>query len=198
MAADSQNSPIPDGENETLALYLKRKERELKDQIAALHSALAPKERELKEVHKAMQALGLYAGPLQAFVDVAQSQLGSQQSSLEDLANEVAALARTNSTHDEIVSPLSLVTTVAAQALQNLTIKQMILNALRDHFHDGASPTELRDYMRTVYSREVNRDSISPQLARLREQGAVDMLNDGKWKISKLGMLYNHPSSFKD
>jgi hypothetical protein len=192
MAADSQNSPIPEGESDTLAAYLKRKERELNAQIAALRSALAPKERELKEVHKAMQAVGLFEGPLRAFADDSGSEKGAVRSSLK-----IAALPQTNSAF-EIDSPLSLVTTAAAQALQSLTIKQMILNALRDHFHNGASPTELRDYMHTVYGREVDRNSISPQLARLREQGGVEMLNDGKWKVTRSGRWYDHPNSFKD
>jgi DNA-binding transcriptional ArsR family regulator len=73
-----------------------------------------------------------------------------------------------------------------------MTIKEMILSALRDHFiENGASPTDLRDYMRSAYDRDVDRNSISPQLSRLREEGMVDMLNSGKWKLSRhaIGIL---------
>ena len=70
-----------------------------------------------------------------------------------------------------------------------MTIKEMILSALRDHFIDyGASPTELRDYMKSAYDRDIDRNSISPQLSRLREEGMVDMLNSGKWKLSRHGI----------
>jgi hypothetical protein len=200
MAADSQNSPIPEGDSDTLALYLTRKERELNQQIAALRSALAPKERELQEVHKAMHAIGLHAGPLKAFVP----QLGSQRSFDEMVGGQndsISALAQTNSVFDE-VSPLSLVTSAAARALHGLTIKQMILSALKDHFHNGASPTELRDYMRTVYGREIDRNSISPQLARMREEGTVEqppgLLNEGKWIITRAGKWYGVPLPLRE
>jgi DNA-binding transcriptional ArsR family regulator len=68
----------------------------------------------------------------------------------------------------------------------HLTIKEMVLNALRDHFHAGATPSELREYFRMVYSKDIDRNSISPQLARLREEGLVENDNalSGKWKLS--------------
>jgi DNA-binding transcriptional ArsR family regulator len=69
-----------------------------------------------------------------------------------------------------------------------ITIKEMILAALRDHFHDGASPTELSDYMKSAYGKDVDRNSISPQLSRLKEEGMVDMLSNGKWKLSRHGL----------
>jgi DNA-binding transcriptional ArsR family regulator len=70
----------------------------------------------------------------------------------------------------------------------DLTIKQMTLCALRDHFTEGASPTELRDYMKSAYAKDIDRNSISPQLTRLREEGMVDMLSSGKWKLSRQGI----------
>jgi hypothetical protein len=71
------------------------------------------------------------------------------------------------------------------------TIKQMIVSALTDLFHEGASPVELRDYMQMTLGRDVDRNSISPQLARLREQGIVEQLtgpNEGKWKLVLRGV----------
>ena len=80
------------------------------------------------------------------------------------------------------------------------TIKLMVLSALRDHFKSkGATPTELRDYIKAAFDRDVDRNSISPQLARLREQGAVESYGfDGKWKLTRAGALYDHSSSWKD
>jgi len=113
--------------------------------------------------------------------------------------SSIAALSQLNSAHTPPSDPLAeLAKIISEPPPPTMTIKQMIMAALRDHFHNGASPTELRDYMRAVYAKDVDRNSISPQLTRLREQGAVDMLTDGKWKISKMGRMYDHPSSFKD
>jgi hypothetical protein len=71
------------------------------------------------------------------------------------------------------------------------TIKDMILAALTRHFNIGASPTDLRDYILTTFGRDIDRNSIGPQLSRLREEGMVDMLSDGKWKLSQNGKWHS-------
>ena len=45
--------------------------------------------------------------------------------------------------------------------------------------------------MRTAYGRDVDRNSISPQLARLRDEGLVQNTNalSGKWEIVLRGTL---------
>jgi hypothetical protein len=67
---------------------------------------------------------------------------------------------------------------------EKLTIKSMIVTALTSHFHDGATPAELRTFIKDVFSREIDRTSMSPQLARLREDGAVEQ-RDMKWRLSE-------------
>jgi len=67
---------------------------------------------------------------------------------------------------------------------EKLTIKAMILTALSAHFHDGATPAELRTFIKDVFGREIDRTSMSPQLARLREEGAVEQ-SDTKWRLSE-------------
>jgi len=63
----------------------------------------------------------------------------------------------------------------------------MTLGALRDHFQHGATPTELSDYMKSAYGKEVDRNSISPQLSRLKEEGMVEVLSNGKWELTRQG-----------
>lgn len=170
------NLDIPDirgPDDEPLADYLKRKERELGQQVSSLRGMLAPKERELEEVRRAMQAIGLFAPSLESLIREPQAN--------GVVPNYAAGLA-------------------AFTAAQPLTIKAMILNALRDYFHEGATPAELRDYMRTVYGKEIDRNSISPQLTRLREQGAVEQSGgvvNPKWKLTRAGKWYGHPNSFE-
>ena len=155
--------------SEALREFLVRRGRELSQQISALRGQITPKEQELAEIQKAMEALGLYAQSLGLSTDVG---------ALTALpADKVPA-------HDFVLAQIG-----SQAALAPMTIKQMILNALRDHFRAGAAPAELREYIRTAYGREVDRNSISPQLARLRDEGLVEqaqalgMLNEGKWQL---------------
>jgi hypothetical protein len=149
---------------EPLANYLKRRERELMQQTAALRSLLAPKEKELEEVRQAMKAVGVQPGYV------------------EQLAPFLDGAVQNASPYAGILN-----------MVETLTIKEMIVGALNHHFHQGATPSELSEYMRTAYGREVDRNSISPQLARLREEGLVQNTNalneSGKWQLSVRGSL---------
>lgn len=189
---------LPTGKNETLADFLKRRERELIQQTAALRGMLIPKEQELAAVHQAMQAVGVersYADALRPFLDAPANPFLTAGSAPTNpfLA---AGSAPTNPflAAGFTAPPPPWVTDKAAELkalADGLTIKEMILRALNEHFHLGATPSELSDYMRTAYGREVDRNSISPQLARLREEGLVHNTNalNGKWEIVLRGNL---------
>jgi len=140
--------------NEPVSEFLVRRERELTQQIDALRGQIAPKEQEREQIRTAMRALGLLtASPLASVLATALSD------------GSIPAIAPNNSGHTppslgELLNP-------------TLTIKQMILHALIDHFREGATPSELSGYIKVAYGREVDRNSVSPQLARLREEGLV-------------------------
>jgi hypothetical protein len=73
----------------------------------------------------------------------------------------------------------------SAGAWDHLTIKQLILRALSEKFRDGATPLELRDFLRERFDRVVDRNSISPQLTRLREEGLIHQSEgDGRWRLT--------------
>lgn len=161
---------------ETLVQFLERRQPELEAQISHLRGVLEPKEAELVQIKKMRELLSVArkAGASNAVIGPpVQSQLAGYVIDLTE--------------------PSQL------QVAANLTIKQMIITALRDHFREGATPSDLRDYMKTVYGREVDRNSISPQLARLRGQGAVEQYGlEGKWKLTRAAKWYDHPSSWED
>jgi hypothetical protein len=168
-------SPGPLAVEDTLPEILLRKERELMQRADALRGMLHPVEHELEQVRIAMRAIGV---PVSG---------NSYVEALGPFLNN-AALNQTP----------SLEVLVGA----SFTIKQMIVFALRDHYHHGATPSELSEYMRIVYAREVDRNSISPQLARLRDDGVVDqppgLLNEGKWALTQAGRRYNASLTVKD
>jgi hypothetical protein len=58
-------------------------------------------------------------------------------------------------------------------------------------YHDGATLAELRDYMNITMGRDIDRTSISPQLTRLREDGILVQLDDGKWCLKSRSFIVN-------
>jgi DNA-binding transcriptional ArsR family regulator len=170
-----------------LADYLEIRERELESQISNVRGHLAPLEAELAQVRK-MRSL-IADARAAGLTDLASDAIlpdPPAQSALEQVAQAI----------QPAVSQLSQ---LAAAQSETLTIKEMILRALRNHFKKGASPSELRDYMRDAFGKDVDRNSISPQLTRLRELGAVEQYElDGKWKLTRTGVMYDHPTSWKD
>ena len=60
----------------------------------------------------------------------------------------------------------------------------MILTALTSHLDDGATLAELRTFIKDVFGQEIDRTSISPQLARLREDGAVEQ-RGRRWRLQE-------------
>jgi hypothetical protein len=181
---------IPD--DEPIADLLRRREYELVQRICAIKNLLFPAEKELADVRKAMDALQIaHDGPLD---DALSSAFALETTSplSKNYFAELASYLRSGGAQN------ALTDSSAGDVFPwNLTIKQMILNALRDHFVDGATPTELSDYFHTAYGKTVNRNSISPQLARLREEGHVvqpaGILNEGKWQITHAGRWHGVP-----
>jgi hypothetical protein len=172
---------------EPLADYLKRRERELVQQTAAIRGLLAPKEKQLEEIRQAMKAIGIkpsYVEQLMPFLDLAGDSRPMHGVLNSPQTTPINGILNAAPFPWEPGNPL-------AQLVEPLTIKEMILHALNDHFHQGATPSELRDYMRTAYSRDVDRNSISPQLARLREEGLVQNTNalSGKWELALRGTV---------
>jgi hypothetical protein len=152
----------------SISKYLVRRERELVQQTAALRGMLGPKEKELADVRQAMQAIGLTPSPYAEHVEALKPFLDGSQKNPPSHGGAFTAYP----------TPLSLLT-------ENLTIKEMILRSLDDHFHNGATPSELSSYMLNAYGRTIDRNSISPQLARLRDNGMIEQSPEGFWRIPK-------------
>jgi len=150
-----------------LPSFVERRERELIHQLAALHGQIESKERELAQIRQVRAAL-LPPLPDNNTCDVAANVVG------EAVTRRAAALMR--QADNALVGGVPPLT-------ENLTIKEMIVTALSSHFHDGATPAELRTFIKDVFGREIDRTSLSPQLTRLREEGTIEQRN-AKWRLS--------------
>jgi hypothetical protein len=105
---------------------------------------------------------------------------GSPQISSPNLVqnNSEAAAAATTDMMVSRDTPLSL----RMSAYQHLTMKQLVMKALNEHFQKGATARQLREFFRDAWGRPIKRANLSPQLSRLLKEGIIGMDN-GVWSL---------------
>jgi hypothetical protein len=80
------------------------------------------------------------------------------------------------------------------------TIKELVVQALLDHFTNGASAADIRDFIRSAYGKTIEPSSLRPQLHRLKADNVLthDTSWDG-WNLTpnkrRSFKLYDHPTS---
>lgn len=147
------------GGKETLYAYLERRERELTHQLTTLRAQVEARETELAHVKSAKRQIGNFGSTDKARLGVPTPSEVDEQVS---------------------VSPIPM-----PSQYQTASIKDLVLRALYEHFREGATPAQLREFFRDAYGRSVDRGSLSPQLTRLREDEVVE--RDGSvWKLPHL------------
>ena len=177
--------------DENLYSYLDRRERELQHQISAFKSEietlrghLAQREYELAQIthFRASQTIAGGAGIANRGEVTAGMGVG--------VSLGVAVVSGT---------PLPL---QMAERLEKMTIKQLVVQALLDHFPTGANATLIRDFIRDAYGKVIQPSSLRPQLHRLKADGVLTHDTSADlWNLTaekrKQYRLYNHPSSEK-
>src|SRR5262249_14265844 len=116
--------------------FLDTREAQLIEEIGRLRSQLVPMEKELAEIRAAKGALGLSTGT----------------STLASVL--VQGLPQANSNHSALAS---IIATHGMAAATSPSIKQLALQALRDHFPAGATSQQIREFIRDGYGRDVER-----------------------------------------
>jgi hypothetical protein len=61
----------------------------------------------------------------------------------------------------------------ASSPYANLTMKQLTIKALNEHFEEGATAKDLIDLFRNAYGRDIKRENLSPQLSRLLKDAII-------------------------
>jgi hypothetical protein len=80
---------------------------------------------------------------------------------------------------------------------ERLTIKQLVVQALVDHFKSGGTAIGIRDFIQDAYGRDILPSSLRPQLHRLKSAGILgqDQSTD-TWDFRDgMRRRYDHPSS---
>jgi len=139
--------------------YLAEREQKLKAELASLRGRIAPIERELFEIAQAQRAVGSVAAePFQAPL--------FQTEPDEHVDPEAADLWKE---YKRILAERT------ANPYFRLTIKQLVLKALNEQFHSGATALELLEFFESAWGRDdIARTSLSPQLSRLKAEQKID------------------------
>jgi hypothetical protein len=85
----------------------------------------------------------------------------------------------------EAADPLSGHGVVSPSPYEHLTMKQLIMKALTEHFQLGTTAKQFREFFRDAWARDIDRASLSPQLSRLRGDKIIDRKGNVWFMIKK-------------
>jgi hypothetical protein len=146
--------------SEPLKDYLPKREKELLEIIDKHRREVAPFEAELAEVRRLRASLaGVPLVPNGIPRGLSSSRSGSPQLNFAAPENPY----------------------------EKLSMKALSLRALKHHFPRGATAAELLDFFHGAWGRtDVKRESLSPQLSRLRQEGRI-LFKDRLWILKEKG-----------
>src|ERR1700733_11788348 len=144
--------------------YLERRETELAQQLSDLYRQLGPLEAELAEIRRAKASIGM-TNPLMP------GGIG------------LAGLGGLGATGIGNFNPSASENPLLPSPYANLTMKQLVVKALSEHFYHGATTRQLLEFFRDAWGRDVNRLSLSPQLTRLVQDGVIAKSGDNDWVL---------------
>jgi hypothetical protein len=156
--------------------FLEQRERELSEQIAAHHAQLAPLEAELAEIRRAKGALGVSSGGMGLGSYVIDSSTISAHNVFRQGRMSDGLAAHLAATSGATEPPLPL----RASPYGNLTMKELIVKVLREHFPNGATARQMLVFFRDAWSRSIERQNLSPQISRLFQEGTIGRIPSTK------------------
>jgi hypothetical protein len=169
-----------------LYAYLAQREKELLEKIdyerrqITLHQLkIVPLEGELADVRRAKAMTGMFDS------EEPHVNLGTPGSgTLAPVEGDLPTLD---------APPAGYFATAFASPYNNMTMKDLVLNALGQHFQSGATRSELINFFRDAWNRKIEPSSLSPQLSRLLNEGKISYREaDHRW-LPGDGVLLSMP-----
>jgi hypothetical protein len=195
LGAEEPHAPLRTVQLMNLRDFLEERERELTDELAERKRKQMPFEAELAEIRHAKEALsrtssalGMDLGidlnidipgsppsqmnKLRAYLESREHELKAAVeelgAGLEELVNELAEIEKVKTTIGTSDSPEAV-----GVLYQSLSIGELVIKALKNHFQNGATIGELVAFFREKWGRDVDRPSLSPQLSRLYKRDVL-------------------------
>ncbi|WP_324751928.1 hypothetical protein [Roseovarius sp. Pro17] len=160
--------------------------------FVALRANLSYKSRMNDSVHEfLLQAVKR----LQREIDKHEATIAPLRKDLEDARRALAAIEVAGSTSPSKTQSLESQgeASSAVPSLSGLTMKELTIKALSEHYKNGATAAQLIEYFASEWGRtDILRSSFSPQLSRLKNEGAVKLV--GKtWHLQREEVKENEP-----
>jgi hypothetical protein len=163
----------PSPASTVLRHFLAQHEEDLTAQINEIRINLMPLEAEFAEVRGAKVAIGLtqaYSGFKRLAAALGEFQQRAQQANIITLPSEPA-----EQTNNELIM------LPAESPYSHLTMKQLVVKVLQEHFHNGATTRQMLDFFRHAWGRDIARTNLSPQLSRLFHDQIIGRRDDHIW-----------------
>jgi hypothetical protein len=164
--------------DETLRGFLARRRRELENQLVATRGRIAEIEAQIAEVDQAEKAL-----PAPRNVTL-EAETGHYR--ITGVDAELTRTPPAGRTKFRDAMPNDLVDRFA-----HMTIKQLVMQALRDKHPAGLATGAIGEFIRDAYNRAIAPDSLRPQILRLKTDGWIIAVSDA-WHLTKAAVLHKH------
>lgn len=194
--ANNSGSPAPPAPSSIkfdIREMLNQGEREASTQINQLRGEIATRERELAEVRQSKGIIGiaeLFEGAraavagfqrLTAAASDAQKRIAAALEVPIEMRKRLADALQTQNIPNLDLPKLAPPEIVAPSApYAHLTMKQLVVKALDEHFPQGATARQLIEFFRFAWDRQIERTNLSPQLSRLYHEGTIGRVDGTK------------------
>ena len=176
--------------------FLERREKELTERHAQQRRQVIPIDAELAEVERALKAiipenepiltgrsptgLRLYLQKREVELREMLATIYQSQEDIEYELDEIRSVKTAVGSKDSaIVWPNAVEVPYGS-----MTLRELIIKALKEHFPTGATIGQLLEFFRDKWGREIDRQSLSPQLSRLFSASQITQFGDGReWHL---------------
>jgi hypothetical protein len=122
------------------------------------------------------------------------------QRSFDELIPSQEVLQKAIESAADFMTPLHRISDKHHSKYEQMTIKELVIQALVDHFPEGARANDIRKFIKEGYGRDVEQASFRPQLHRLKTDEILFFRPETEtWNLHQrkrqLYGMYNHPTS---
>jgi hypothetical protein len=186
-------------EEEDLRTLLQRRERQTMNRLDFARITVERFEEELREIRTAMTALGLptNSDPTETrFSGLSDDRTVSISGASAATGAGAVVTQSTNPLGADYLMPAepagflnpTFLNPLNPLAAQVLSIKEMVLSVLRagKRFRlYGATASQIRDAIKDNFNRDIARESLSPTLSRMRDDGLIEQAPGGHWTLAE-------------
>jgi hypothetical protein len=174
---------------ETTREFLERRRRELEQQLSALDGQMyalrdqaEARKSEIAEIDRAIAAIGpptRVSFDCGGGVEIAPPIIGSPVIQTAPPPQQAGTTLAGSGSFSA--------SAVVLRGYDTMTIKELVIQALLDHFPEGGSAAAIREFIKNAYGKEIDPGTLRPQMHRLKEGDAItyDPEKD-VWKLSRI------------